>query len=268
MSSRTLTKVNNKKNTQLYSCKINGCDRKFTSIGYTKYHQAAHNGQKNLKCEFEGCDRKFAWPTHLKYHLLTHTGSRLFKCPVCNNSFYTSQRLKVHKRSHTGEKPFQCTEDGCEKGFTTAGNLKNHMRVHTGDKPFVCTVKDCSKRFAERSSLKKHSLVHSGLKPFTCKVCNKSFSQSGSRSVHMKRRHSESILDKEENVITISNSILESSVHDESRSTGLEDNSFNSKSSNWFSESNANVVVLMQPEDLTALQFVKQEIVYDANLFT
>ncbi|XP_070611185.1 zinc finger protein 410 isoform X2 [Erythrolamprus reginae] len=148
--------------------------------------------EKKLQCTVEGCDRTFVWPTHFKYHLKTHRNDRSYTCPAkdCGKSFYVLQRLKVHMRTHNGEKPFICSELGCGKQFTTAGNLKNHLRIHTGEKPFLCEAQGCGRSFAEYSSLRKHLVVHSGLKPHQCQICGKTFSQSGSRNVHMKKHHS------------------------------------------------------------------------------
>ncbi|XP_012722120.2 zinc finger protein 410 isoform X1 [Fundulus heteroclitus] len=146
-----------------------------------------------LRCSFEGCGRTFTWPAHLKYHLKTHRNDRMFQCSAegCGKSFYVLQRLQVHMRTHNGEKPFICKEKNCGKKFTTAGNLKNHRRIHTGEKPFLCEADGCGRSFAEYSSLRKHSLVHSGEKPHVCAICGKTFSQSGSRNVHMRKRHGE-----------------------------------------------------------------------------
>ncbi|XP_036850002.1 zinc finger protein 410 isoform X4 [Manis javanica] len=147
--------------------------------------------EKKLKCTVEGCDRTFVWPAHFKYHLKTHRNDRSFICPAegCGKSFYVLQRLKVHMRTHNGEKPFVCPESSCGKQFTTAGNLKNHLRIHTGEKPFLCEAQGCGRSFAEYSSLRKHLVVHSGEKPHQCQVCGKTFSQSGSRNVHMRKHH-------------------------------------------------------------------------------
>ncbi|XP_072296202.1 zinc finger protein 410 [Eucyclogobius newberryi] len=144
-----------------------------------------------LHCSFEGCCRTFIWPAHLKYHLKTHRNDRMFRCGAegCGKSFYVLQRLQVHMRTHNGDKPFICKEKNCGKKFTTAGNLKNHRRIHTGEKPFLCEADGCGRSFAEYSSLRKHMLVHSGEKPHVCGICGKTFSQSGSRNVHMKKRH-------------------------------------------------------------------------------
>ncbi|KAK9531774.1 hypothetical protein VZT92_011180 [Zoarces viviparus] len=152
-----------------------------------------------LRCSFEGCCRTFTWPAHLKYHLKTHRNDRMFRCGAegCGKSFYVLQRLQVHMRTHNGEKPFVCKEKNCGKKFTTAGNLKNHRRVHTGEKPFLCEADGCGRSFAEYSSLRKHMLVHSGEKPHHCGICGKTFSQSGSRNVHMRKRHEEEGLGSE-----------------------------------------------------------------------
>lgn len=148
--------------------------------------------EKIHRCPYESCHRTFTYPAHLKYHLKTHRNDRTFRCGAegCGKSFYVLQRLQVHMRIHNGEKPFICSEKNCGKRFTTAGNLKNHRRTHTGEKPFLCDVDSCGRSFAEYSSLRKHMLVHSGEKPHVCSICGKTFSQSGSRNVHMKKRHS------------------------------------------------------------------------------
>ncbi|KAL1253590.1 hypothetical protein QQF64_015819 [Cirrhinus molitorella] len=152
--------------------------------------------EKIHRCPYENCHRTFTYPAHLKYHLKTHRNDRTFRCGAegCGKSFYVLQRLQVHMRTHNGEKPFICHEKNCGKKFTTAGNLKNHRRTHTGEKPFLCDVDSCGRSFAEYSSLRKHMLVHSGEKPHVCSICGKTFSQSGSRNVHMKKRHSDEAL--------------------------------------------------------------------------
>lgn len=152
-----------------------------------------------LRCSFEGCYRTFTWPAHLKYHLKTHRNDRTFRCGAegCGKSFYVLQRLQVHMRTHNGDKPFICKEKNCGKKFSTAGNLKNHKRTHTGEKPFLCEADGCGRSFAEYSSLRKHMLVHSGEKPHQCGICGKTFSQSGSRNVHMRKRHGEEALGSE-----------------------------------------------------------------------
>uniref|UniRef100_A0A8C5KMF3 Zinc finger protein 410 n=1 Tax=Jaculus jaculus TaxID=51337 RepID=A0A8C5KMF3_JACJA len=152
---------------------------------------APSSSGKKAQVHIEGCDRTFVWPAHFKHHLKTHRNDRSFICPAegCGKSFYVLQRLKVHMRTHNGEKPFMCPESNCGKQFTTAGNLKDHRRTHTGEKPFLCEAQGCGRSFAEYSSLRKHLVVHSGEKPHQCQVCGKTFSQSRSKNVHMKKHH-------------------------------------------------------------------------------
>lgn len=178
---------NNNNSEHIHSCQSEGLKKEPLSRANRTPAEKTH------RCPYENCHRTFTWPAHLKYHLKTHRNDRMFPCSAdgCGKSFYVLQRLQVHMRTHNGEKPFICSEKDCGKKFTTAGNLKNHQRTHTGEKPFLCEVDSCGRSFAEYSSLRKHMLVHSGEKPHVCSVCGKTFSQSGSRNVHMKKRHSE-----------------------------------------------------------------------------
>ncbi|XP_016428517.1 zinc finger protein 410-like [Sinocyclocheilus rhinocerous] len=141
--------------------------------------------QKSHRCPYESCQRTFSYPAHLRYHLKTHRYSFTNLKPFHNRSEVNAPQ------AHNGEKPFICNEKNASKKFTTAGNLKNHRRTHTGEKPFLCDADGCGRSFAEYSSLRKHMLVHSGEKPHVCSICGKTFSQSGSRNVHMKKRHSD-----------------------------------------------------------------------------
>ncbi|CAL1585845.1 unnamed protein product [Knipowitschia caucasica] len=210
-----------------------------------------------LHCSYEGCCRTFTWPAHLKYHLKTHRNDRMFRCGAegCGKSFYVLQRLQVHMRTHSGDKPFICKEKNCGKKFTTAGNLKNHRRIHTGEKPFLCEADGCGRSFAEYSSLRKHMLVHSGEKPHLCGVCGKTFSQSGSRNVHMRKRHGDesmshesqdtgealthsSLLEDAEGMVSMTTAVNPLNVHHAMlRAPGSSDS----------------VVVLSQPHDLVSM---------------
>ncbi|XP_033121065.1 zinc finger protein 410-like [Anneissia japonica] len=235
-----------KKVRKLYICKE--CGRGFKSSTNRKYHMELHKGNKVLKCTFPGCERRFSWPTHLQYHLKTHTNNRQYVCdvPNCAKAFFTEQRLVVHRRTHTGIRPFSCTEKGCNKSFTTAGNLRNHIRTHTGEKPYVCNVAGCLVQFTERSSLRKHMLTHTGEKPYKCEVCEKMFTQIGSRNTHMKRKHANTDINSPLNLVD-KTLIGENLVQ-------LQDHiPYTSLSHGTVSASNAAVVVLSEPHTSVTL---------------
>ncbi|XP_018619771.1 zinc finger protein 410 [Scleropages formosus] len=244
----------------------------YTSEGPKKEAQPSNERaatEKTLRCTFEGCRRTFTWPAHLKYHLKTHKNDRTFRCCAegCGKSFYVLQRLQVHMRTHNGEKPFVCPEQGCGKRFTTAGNLKNHKRTHTGEKPFVCEADGCGRSFTEYSSLRKHTLVHSGEKPHQCSICGKTFSQSGSRNVHIRKRHSEAAANAESSkdageALTHSSLLEDRGVTGDSMVTmtsSMEPMSLHQTmlrvQGDSLVESNpsASVVVLSQPHDLVTM---------------
>uniref|UniRef100_H3BG69 Zinc finger protein 410 n=1 Tax=Latimeria chalumnae TaxID=7897 RepID=H3BG69_LATCH len=148
-------------------------------------------GRKTLKCNFKGCDRTFVWPAHLKYHLKTHKNDRSFVCPFehfFKKSFsLTLIQITILTKLGACTKSFIITQFGWP--ILTSQNLVNFHPFSIGEKPFACEAVGCTRSFAEYSSLRKHMLVHSGEKPHQCTVCGKTFSQSGSRNVHMKKHH-------------------------------------------------------------------------------
>ncbi|KAI1237740.1 hypothetical protein IHE44_0013826 [Lamprotornis superbus] len=92
------------------------------------------------------------------------------------------------------ERKLKCTVEGCDRTFVWPAHFKYHLKTHrsdkSGEKPFLCQAQGCGRSFAEYSSLRKHLVVHSGVKPHQCQICGKTFSQSGSRNVHMRKHHS------------------------------------------------------------------------------
>lgn len=152
----------------------------------TDVEESTENGAR-FGCKVDGCNRTYSTSSNLKTHMRAHEGDLPFKCQNdgCDKAFPTSYQLKNHERSHTGERPYQCDENGCQKRYSTPFRLKAHKRLHTGN-TFNCPTKNCSKQFTTRSDLKKHQRIHTGEKPYECEVngCGKKFTASHHLKVH------------------------------------------------------------------------------------
>lgn len=83
---------------------------------------------KLFSCSVQGCERRFSRSDELNRHVRIHTGQKPFQCAICARSFSRSDHLTTHTRTHTGEKPFSC--DVCGKRFARSDERKRHGRVH------------------------------------------------------------------------------------------------------------------------------------------
>ncbi|XP_061901159.1 Krueppel-like factor 11 isoform X2 [Entelurus aequoreus] len=61
-------------------------------------------GEKPFSCRWEGCDKKFARSDELSRHRRTHTGEKKFVCSLCERRFMRSDHLTKHTRRHTSAK--------------------------------------------------------------------------------------------------------------------------------------------------------------------
>lgn len=55
----------------LYTCNIDGCDKKFDRKYNLKCHQRIHNNEKPYNCHHPNCSRSFRWKSSLNHHLMS-----------------------------------------------------------------------------------------------------------------------------------------------------------------------------------------------------
>lgn len=61
-------------------------------------------GKKLFSCRWDGCDKKFAHSSNLSRHHQTHTVGTRFVCGVCERSFIRSDNLTKHYQTHSATK--------------------------------------------------------------------------------------------------------------------------------------------------------------------
>ena len=111
-----------------------------------------------------------------------------YRCGHCPTEFMDQVTLNKHlQKMHAKERPHQCLV--CKKTFYRLCNLKRHSVVHSVERPYACEV--CKKTFKTKYYLKNHERTHTGERPYKCSWCDKAFTQSGSRNLHIKRKHPE-----------------------------------------------------------------------------
>lgn len=123
----------------------------------------------------------------LKSHTRVHTGRTGSKCNICGLVLSSASARSGHMRIHSGFKPYHCTH--CDRHFRQVSTFRIHsVRIHGhGEKAQVCGI--CSKHFANRYQLKQHYNTHTGQRPYECDRCDKTFTQSSSLKLHVRRTH-------------------------------------------------------------------------------
>ncbi|CAI2361777.1 unnamed protein product [Moneuplotes crassus] len=84
-------------------------------------------------CKYEGCDKEYTKIWNLLDHVRMHEGIKPYQCDSCSKSFTQKGNLKKHMKQHQlktirERKRFECRI--CKKKYTEKYNLKAHMKTH------------------------------------------------------------------------------------------------------------------------------------------
>lgn len=92
----------NCKNTRIYVCKYDNCNKEFSKTWNLVYHFRVHTREKPYK--WNQCDKSFTQNSNLKKHLATHqseTGNKrkIHECDIWKKKYSSVYYLNTHKRS-------------------------------------------------------------------------------------------------------------------------------------------------------------------------
>ncbi|GJQ82785.1 putative DNA binding protein [Trypoxylus dichotomus] len=132
--------------------KCSKCDKVLTTRYGFMYHMKNHSESNLFSCPVENCKRKFSWKPTLKRHMLVHSNEKRFLCYICGKEYSAADSFWYHLKSHQGQRPFLCT--CCGKSYKQAIHLKYHMHSHTGKRQFNCTK--CNRAYLGPTQLQRH----------------------------------------------------------------------------------------------------------------
>lgn len=192
-----------------YQCPT--CGAKLRSKGALQKH--IKNVHGTCKCTF--CFKKYLTMDQLGDHMRRKhkDGDDLqpYQCTMCRRSYSTKKGFRTHMMEH---KHIKCRDiegsighnvnteqklneeyakGGVNKCVNTVGNALRHKVFSTvyhnpnPARPFMCDI--CGLCSASKVALREHKYTHTGEKPYKCTLCDKSYRQPNSLTVHMNSIH-------------------------------------------------------------------------------
>jgi len=173
-------------NNEFVECVI--CKKKFDCQQYLNVHMKRHR-QPVYNCEF--CtDVSFKFKSMLTEHISTeHVKMRSFQCDRCNLAFFNKSLLSNHIKTHKvplKPKIYKCRK--CKYTFFSKSDRSEHIKDKHKDDRFLCVV--CNSSFKNRSSLTIHThRKHKLNKSYECNKCDQIFTQQNLLQDHIDQCH-------------------------------------------------------------------------------
>ena len=117
----------------------------------------------------------------------TATETEKLECDICKNILANKKSLKKHMRTHSTDR-LKCNESECDETFARTDILARHIRlVHKNLKTYVCET--CNLAFPDNFQLERHKSSTHKDERHQCSFCEKSYSQKGLLTDHIKKEH-------------------------------------------------------------------------------
>ena len=154
------------------------------------------------KCIY--CGVFFRTAHHMKRHAVIHTNKGPFTCTLCCASFQTPNSLYMHKRrihkiEYKRRNRKVATNDDITSKDTEQKGSKKQISIYSEEKPATksdglnvvkrLTCIHCGMYFKSKLNLNRHAVIHTNKKPFACALCDATFPNHQSLSVHKRWTH-------------------------------------------------------------------------------
>merc|ERR1712223_246505 len=138
-----------------YHCKLDNCNKIFSSHQGLWLHSKKFHDNKTYSCKVKNCNFKSAYQSKVRSHTKYLHKNERYKCQRCNYEATTNSDLKRHVLGvHERQKPHPCQL--CARRFSQASNARAHLL----EKHFK--LKRCQQKLShgiDSSKIRVHAII-------------------------------------------------------------------------------------------------------------